>query len=87
MKQPKCQKVIDKTQKNGIDQIIGNTPIIEFKSLNQATGCRILLKCEHLNPGNSLKDRTALWIINQAENSGLLKQGATLIEASGGNTG
>ena len=61
--------------------------MIELKSLHKATGCRILLKCEHLNPGNSLKDRTALWIINQAENSGLLKPGATLIEASGGNTG
>ena len=61
--------------------------MIELKSLNKATSCRILLKREHLNPGNSLKDRTALWIINQAENSGLLKPGATLIEASGGNTG
>ena len=53
-----------------INELDSDTPstddreFIELKSLNQATGCRILLKCEHLNPGNSLKDRTALWIMN-----------------------
>lgn len=53
----------------------GNTPLIELKSLSRATGCRILVKCEQLNPGGSIKDRAALWIIEQAEMSGALKPG------------
>ena len=46
-----------------------------------------MAKCEHLNPGGSVKDRPALWIVEDAERRGLLKQGGTLIEGSGGNTG
>ena len=66
---------------------IGNTPLVELPSLSRATGCRILAKCEHLNPGGSIKDRAALWIIEQAEKDGALAPGGTVVEATGGNTG
>jgi hypothetical protein len=63
-------------QANGIDadvlSAIGNTPLIELKSLSAATGCRILAKAEHLNPGGSVKDRAARSIILEAEHAGLL---------------
>ena len=65
---------------------VGNTPIIEIKSLSRATGCKIYAKCEHMNPGGSVKDRAAVGMIEDAEKSGLIKPGSTLVEASGGNT-
>lgn len=64
---------------------IGNTPMIEIPSLSEITGCRILAKCEHLNPGGSIKDRAAVSMIEEAEESGALKPGGTLVEVSGGN--
>eukprot|EP01130_Rhizamoeba_saxonica_P000996 TRINITY_DN10873_c0_g1_i1.p1 TRINITY_DN10873_c0_g1~~TRINITY_DN10873_c0_g1_i1.p1 ORF type:complete len:375 (-),score=101.91 TRINITY_DN10873_c0_g1_i1:25-1149(-) len=67
--------------------LIGNTPIIELKSLSEATGCTILAKCEFLNPGGSVKDRIAKSIIEQGETSGKLKPGYTVIEATAGSTG
>lgn len=66
---------------------IGNTPLIEIESLSKSTGCRILAKCEQQNPGGSIKDRAALWIIEDAEKQGLINQNTTIYEASGGNTG
>ena len=61
---------------SGIIGAIGNTPLVELKSLSRATGCRILAKCEHMNPGGSVKDRAALWIVERAEREGLLVPGA-----------
>jgi cysteine synthase A len=58
--------------RNGILQSVGNTPLIELKTLSKLTGCRIMAKCEHLNPTGSVKDRAALWIVEDAERNGSL---------------
>ena len=71
----------------GVLAAVGNTPLIELRSLSAATGCRILAKCEHLNPGGSVKDRAALWMIEDAERKGALRPGGTVCEGTGGNTG
>ena len=79
--------IIQKSREAGdMLSTIGNTPIIELKSLFEATGCKIMAKCEHMNPGASVKDRTALRMIEEAEQQGNLKPGDTIVEASGGNT-
>jgi cysteine synthase A len=67
--------------------LIGNTPLIHLKHASEATGCRILGKAEFLNPGQSVKDRAALWIIREGEKSGQLKPGGTIIDGTAGNTG
>ncbi|MEQ1723312.1 MAG: pyridoxal-phosphate dependent enzyme [Pseudobdellovibrio sp.] len=70
-----------------VSETIGQTPLIKIKSLSEATGCEIFGKAEFLNPGGSVKDRTALGIIEQAEKDGLLKPGYTIVEGTAGNTG
>lgn len=74
-------------QTGTISQIVGKTPLIKIKSLSEATGCDIYGKAEFLNPGGSIKDRTALGIITAAESEGTLKPGLTIIEGTAGNTG
>jgi cysteine synthase A len=66
---------------------IGNTPLIRLNSVSDATGCEILGKAEFLNPGQSVKDRAALYIIRDAERRGLLRPGGTVVEGTAGNTG
>jgi cysteine synthase len=66
---------------------IGNTPLIKLRRASQATGCTILAKAEFMNPGGSVKDRAALAIIMDAERSGQLKAGGTIVEGTAGNTG
>ncbi|CAB3809627.1 hypothetical protein LMG28614_07086 [Paraburkholderia ultramafica] len=66
---------------------IGNTPLIRFSKLSAETGCEILGKAEFLNPGGSVKDRAALYIIQDAERRGVLKAGGTVVEGTAGNTG
>ena len=66
---------------------IGNTPLVEIKKLNPVPGVKILVKLEYMNPGGSIKDRAALYMINQAEASGELTPEKTVIEATSGNTG
>ncbi|MGD9304603.1 MAG: pyridoxal-phosphate dependent enzyme, partial [Desulfobacterales bacterium] len=66
---------------------IGNTPLVEIKRLNPNSNVRILAKLEYFNPGGSVKDRPALYMIEAAEKSGELTQGKTFIEATSGNTG
>lgn len=66
---------------------VGNTPLIEISSLSEATGCRILGKAEFLNPGGSVKDRAALFMVLEAERSGQLHSGGTIVEGTAGNTG
>ena len=73
--------------KQGFVGTIGHTPLIRIKSLSEATGCDILGKAEFLNPGGSVKDRAALYIIQDAEAKGLLKPGGTVVEGTAGNTG
>lgn len=66
---------------------IGNTPLIKLKRASEETGCSILGKAEFLNPGQSVKDRAALYIIKDAVASGRLKPGGTIVEGTAGNTG
>ena len=70
-----------------ISEIVGHTPLIKIKSLSAATGCEIFGKAEFLNPGGSVKDRTALGIIETAECEGKLRLGSTIVEGTAGNTG
>ncbi len=73
--------------KSGFVGSVGNTPLIRLQSFSEATGCEILGKAEFLNPGGSVKDRAALYIIEDAERRGLLKPGGTVVEGTAGNTG
>jgi cysteine synthase A len=66
---------------------IGGTPIIRLRAASKATGCEILGKAEFMNPGQSVKDRAALYIIRDAERRGLLKPGGRIVEGTAGNTG
>ncbi len=72
---------------NGLIEAIGNTPLIKLKAASEATGCTILGKAEFLNPGGSVKDRTALAIIQDAERRGILGKGGLIVEGTAGNTG
>ncbi|WP_449417296.1 cysteine synthase A [Phormidium nigroviride] len=73
--------------KNGFVGTLGNTPLIRLNSFSDETGCEILGKAEFLNPGGSVKDRAAHYIIKDAEEKGLLKPGGTVVEGTAGNTG
>ncbi len=75
------------TYLNNIIKAIGNTPLIRLNRVSDLTGCEILGKAEFLNPGQSVKDRAALYIILEAEKSGVLKPGGTIVEGTAGNTG
>ncbi|GGY93950.1 cysteine synthase A [Novosphingobium colocasiae] len=67
--------------------LIGNTPLVLLKGPSEAAGCEIWGKCEFANPGASVKDRAALWIVRDAERRGELKPGGTVVEGTAGNTG
>src|SRR5438128_517119 len=73
--------------RNGIVEAIGNTPLIKLRRASEATGCTILGKAEFMNPGQSVKDRAALFIIEDALKRGLLKLGGVIVEGTAGNTG
>jgi cysteine synthase len=73
-------------QRSTLD-LIGNTPLVLLKGASAAAGCEIWGKCEWANPGASVKDRAALWIVRDAENRGALKPGGTIVEGTAGNTG
>ena len=75
------------TTVTNIVDLVGNTPLIELRQVSKATGCRILGKAEFLNPGQSVKDRAALYMIRAAEAAGELKPGGTIVEGTAGNTG
>ena len=73
--------------RDGFAGSVGNTPLIRMPALSEATGCEILGKAEFLNPGGSVKDRAALWMVREHEKSGALKPGGTVVEGTAGNTG
>jgi cysteine synthase len=73
--------------RDGFVETIGNTPLIKLRRASQETGCTILGKGEFLNPGGSVKDRAALYIIKDAEERGLLRPGGVIVEGTAGNTG
>jgi len=72
---------------NSVIDTIGNTPLIRLKKASDLTGCEIYGKAEFLNPGQSVKDRAALYIIRDAERKGLLRPGGVIVEGTAGNTG
>ena len=73
--------------RNGIIEAIGNTPLIRLNRVSAATGCNILGKAEFMNPGQSVKDRAALFIIQDAVKKGQLRPGGVIVEGTAGNTG
>ena len=73
--------------RDGFNGTIGNTPLIRLNRASEMTGCEILGKAEFLNPGCSVKDRAALFIIQDAEDRGVLRPGGVIIEGTAGNTG
>jgi cysteine synthase A len=73
--------------RDGFTDSIGNTPLIRLRRLSDETGCEILGKAEFMNPGGSVKDRAAKWIVLDAERRGILKPGGTVVEGTAGNTG
>src|SRR5688572_27364997 len=72
---------------NSVLDSIGNTPLIKLKRASEETGCTILGKAEFLNPGQSVKDRAALAIVEDAERKGELRPGGVIVEGTAGNTG
>ncbi|KAI4282935.1 MAG: hypothetical protein L6R38_002554 [Xanthoria sp. 2 TBL-2021] len=72
---------------NGFVGAIGNTPLIRMKRLSDETGCEVLGKAEFQNPGGSVKDRAALYVVKDAEETGQLRPGGTVVEGTAGNTG
>ena len=73
--------------KNDVVDAIGNTPLIKLKRASEQTGCTILGKAEFMNPGQSVKDRAALFIIQDAVKRGALRPGGVVVEGTAGNTG
>ncbi|MBP6481647.1 MAG: cysteine synthase A [Pseudomonadales bacterium] len=72
---------------SGLADLIGNTPLVRLRQVSEQTGCEILGKAEFMNPGGSVKDRTALGIIRDAESRGVLRAGGRIVEGTAGNTG
>ncbi|KAI1378208.1 cysteine synthase [Hypoxylon crocopeplum] len=71
----------------GLTGAIGNTPLIRMNTLSEQTGCEVLGKAEFMNPGGSVKDRAALYVVLDAEERGQLRPGGTVVEGTAGNTG
>src|SRR6202140_1213768 len=73
--------------RDGFIGTVGDTPLIRLAKLSAETGCEILGKAEFLNPGGSVKDRAALYIVMDAEERGELRPGGVIVEGTAGNTG
>ncbi len=80
-------RIIDNDRRAGFAGTVGNTPLIRLNKASDMTGCEILGKAEFLNPGGSVKDRAAYFMIRDAEERGLLKPGGVIVEGTAGNTG
>src|SRR6185369_12739185 len=72
---------------NSVLEAIGQTPLIRLNRASELTGCEILAKAEFMNPGQSVKDRAALFMVRDAEAKGLLRPGGRIVEGTAGNTG
>lgn len=83
------KELIHPAQTDSIESSIGNTPLIRLRNVTRdlPAGVEVLVKAEHLNPGGSVKDRPALWMILEGERSGRLRPGLTILDATSGNTG
>ena len=75
------------TQADDVIRLIGGTPLVKLRQASELTGCTILAKCEFMNPGGSVKDRAAKFIVEDAEARGALAPGGTIVEGTAGNTG
>jgi len=73
--------------RDGLPGAIGGTPLIKLRRISEVTGCTVLGKAEFLNPGGSVKDRAALFILLDAERRGLIEPGSTVVEGTAGNAG
>src|SRR5437899_420698 len=73
--------------RDGFTEAVGNTPLIRLRGASEATKCTILGKAEFMNPGGSVKDRAALYIVLDAEARGHLRPGGVIVEGTAGNTG
>ena len=80
-------RIIDDDRRAGFAGTVGNTPLIRLDKASEITGCEILGKAEFLNPGGSVKDRAAYFMIHDAEERGVLKPGGVVVEGTAGNTG
>ncbi|THV46203.1 hypothetical protein BGAL_0406g00030 [Botrytis galanthina] len=83
----KAQGVVKGLTGGSLNLAIGNTPLIRLNHISDSTGCEVLGKAEFMNPGGSIKDRAALYVVKDAEERGLLKPGGTVVEGTAGNTG
>jgi len=81
------ERIDDMQIRDGFVGTVGNTPLIKLRKASELTGCTILGKAEFLNPGGSVKDRAAYYIIRDAEEKGLLRPGGVIVEGTAGNTG
>jgi cysteine synthase A len=81
------RKAAKMTIRTNLADTVGNTPLIRLRAASEATGCEILGKAEFMNPGQSVKDRAALYIIRDAVAKGTLRPGGTIVEGTAGNTG
>ena len=79
--------MINRSIRAGVVEAIGGTPLIRLRRASESTGCEILGKAEFMNPGASVKDRAALYIVRDAERRGLLRPGGRIVEGTAGNTG
>ncbi|MBK9072557.1 MAG: cysteine synthase family protein [Myxococcales bacterium] len=79
--------MLSTTERQGILRHIGGTPLVRLQHIGKELAVPVLVKCEHLNPGGSIKDRIAIAIVEDAEARGVLAPGMTIIEATAGNTG
>src|SRR5215216_5173543 len=73
--------------KNNILETIGNTPLVRLNKITKSFPCEVYAKVEYFNPGNSIKDRMAVKMVEEAEQQGKLKPGGTIVEGTSGNTG
>jgi cysteine synthase B len=89
MAAPVLEQPLGSSQAGPLELSIGNTPLIRLRNITRClpAGVELLAKAEHLNPGGSVKDRPALWMIREGERSGRLKTGMTILDATSGNTG
>jgi pyridoxal-phosphate dependent enzyme len=84
---PRSLKLTSMTIHNDVLDAIGGTPLVKLRRASELTGCAILGKAEFMNPGQSVKDRAALFIVRDAERRGVLRPGGVIVEGTAGNTG
>lgn len=80
-------RVLKRDVRPNFSGLVGNTSLFRLKGISEATGCNVYGKAEFMNPGGSVKDRAALYLVSEAEKRGTLRPGGTVVEGTAGNTG